>query len=459
LQEVMAQGAQRHSQWQTPAFAISNETFREMKEASRQSRLTPEYAQHFFVDALTELGETPAALPEETQTREPGDAAVVGLSLARSSTARALGLPVRRNRLFTFRTAVLEEQKEATYLALGTPIVDRLLATVQERWAGALHKGAKFIDLKLAPGDAYLLWFLAAQVRDGRDQSVTEHLFALRQTPDGMSSVPASQLIDLVPTDELFVVPDSLRTLSRLPQTAVDWSTDQLQLPFLAQARRGRDVVTALRREPLLADAISAERAAQEAYDDLVFSGEDSADADQQRERARLRVQALGRQFDQEAACSLGPTRVIGVAAVFSLVGEPEEELIDERPHIADAAMAHARQYEQRKGRATRDVTGNHTDYPYDLHSTGPGGVRCIEVKGTTTGRVILSETEWRAAQRLRHSYYLYIIRDPLDEQPTLTIVRDPWDKMTHDDLLYSGARYVYNARTWQSAADESTPL
>lgn len=459
LLEAMDQGAQRHTQWKQPSFGISNETFREMKEASRQSRLTPEYAQHFFVDVLAELNETAAALPEETQTREPGDAAILSLSIARPSVAQTLGLPAHRSRLYTFRTAALDDQKDVTYLALGTPVIDRLLAMTRERWAGTLQQGAKFIDLKLAPGEAYLLWFLAAQVRDGRDQPVAEQLFALRQTPEGLEGVPASQLIDLVPTDEPFRVPDSLREASRTPQAAVDWSMDQAQLPFLAQTRRGRGVVTELRRGPMLADARLAERAAQAVYDDLAFSDEDPAEAERRLQQARGRVRSLEQQFAREAACSLGPTRVVGLAAVFSLVGEPEEELIDERPRIADAAMAHARRHEQGQGRQTRDVTGEHTDYPYDLHSTGPGGVRCIEVKGTTTGRIILPESERRAAQRLGHSYYLYIVRDPLGEHPTLSIVRDPWAKMAHDDVLYSGARYVYTARTWGAAADETTPL
>jgi len=97
--------------------------------------------------------------------------------------------------------------------------------------------------------------------------------------------------------------------------------------------------------------------------------------------------------------------------------------------------------------------------YPYDLHSTGPGGTRCIEVKGTTTGQFKLSETQRRAAKKLGQAYYIYVVRDPLGAHPKLTIIRDPLSKMTYDDVLYSGARYVFNASTWQAAADEETLL
>ena len=87
------------------------------------------------------------------------------------------------------------------------------------------------------------------------------------------------------------------------------------------------------------------------------------------------------------------------------------------------------------------------------------GGVRCVEVKGTTTGKVLLSEPERRAAKRLSRSYYLYVVSNPLGAEPRLTIIRDPLAHMDHDDVLYSSARYVYDRRTWRGAADEEVAL
>ena len=150
---------------------------------------------------------------------------------------------------------------------------------------------------------------------------------------------------------------------------------------------------------------------------------------------------------------------MIGVAAVYSFIDAPEEDLADEKPAIGQKAEELAQAYEEKQGRVVKNVSGEHDDYPYDLHSTGPGGVRCIEVKGTTTGQFKLSENQRRTAKKLGKSYYLYIVRDPLGDHPKLTIVRDPLSKMEYDDVLYSGARYVYNATTWQAAADEETTL
>ena len=144
---------------------------------------------------------------------------------------------------------------------------------------------------------------------------------------------------------------------------------------------------------------------------------------------------------------------------MFSLAEPLEQDLSDARPDVAAAAEELARRHEERQGRRVRDVSGEHDKYPYDIHSTGPGGVRCIEVKGTTTGKIILSENQRRAARRLGRSYYLYAVRDPLGEHPRLTIIRDPLSRLDHDEVLYSGARYVYNPTTWRAAADEEIPL
>jgi hypothetical protein len=453
-------GEARYRQWPEHPFAISTEHFRQMQQASRQSRLTPEYAQHFFVDVLAEVNEATVSLTDVNQP--PGDAAVFSLALQRARIAAELGLPAHKRLLFTFRQGGHEQAEEAQFLALGTAVFDRMLALVQGRWAKTLQQGAKFIDVGLAPGATYLLWFLAAQVRDGLGQVVAETLFAVKQTEAGLEAAPAAALIDLIPAPDAFLAPQALCEWAQEPQPVLAWSISQQQLAFLDQVRKQRGRITGLRRAPMLADAQAAEKVASAAYNELAFSFDDKGDIraiEARQEQARARLRALERHFDHEAACSLGPTRLIGVAAVFSLVDAPAADLADERPDMARAAEKLAHAYEEKQGRQVKDVSGEHDDYPYDLHSAGPGGLRCIEVKGTTSGQIKLSENQRRAARRLGNAYYLYIVRDPLGKQPKLTIVRDPLAKMEYDDVLYSGARYVYNATTWQAAADEETTL
>jgi superfamily II DNA or RNA helicase len=460
LIQAIKAGEARYKQWQEHPFAISTTQFQRMQQASRQSRLTPEYAQHFFVDVLAELNETPISLEDINQPA--GDAPLFSVALRRSNIAQELGLPARRRQLFSFRQNAAEQQEGAQFLALGKDLFDRMLQLTQKRWGDTLRRGAKFIDISLPPGASYLLWFLAVGAKDGLGQAINEHLFAVKQTTAGYESAAAASLIDLVPTSDAFIVPEALIELAHEPRAVIEWSIREQQLSFLEKVRRQREYVTTLRRESLLADAKMALKEANETYNELAFASFDNAGlhkAELLKEQAQARVAALSWQFEHEDACSLGPTRVIGVVAVFSLAEAPEEDLVDERPDIGIAAEKLARRYEEHQGRDAKNVSGEHDLYPYDLHSSGPGGVRCIEVKGTTTGRILLRENQRRAAKRLGRSYYLYIVRDPLGDQPHLTIVRDPLSKMNHDDVLYSGARYVYDAATWHAASDEETTL
>ena len=456
-------GEARYKQWEEHPFAISPAQFRQMQESSRQSRLTPEYAQHFFVDTLLELNETPLAMPDASQP--PGDAALLSLTLQRGNIAQALALPAQQRLRFSFYDDpfidAAGQPGETTFLALGTAVFNALLTLVRQRWGETLAQGAKFIDVDLPPGETYLLWFLTAQVRDGHDQGVDETLFAVKQSAAGLESAPAAGLIDLIPAEETFLTPPHLRQWAREPQPVVAWSLAQQQLPFLQRVQQQRRHITALRREPMLADAQAAEMAANEAYNNLVFAGDDAnlQEFEARRNQAKSRVADLTRQFELEAACSLGAPQIIGAAAVYALINAPAEDLIDMRPEIGQKAEALAQAYEESHGRTVRNVSGEHEMYPYDLHSTGPGGTRCIEVKGTTTGQFKLSENQRRSAKKLGQAYYLYVVRDPLGAHPKLTIIRDPLVKMDYDEVLYSGARYVYNASTWQAAADEETFL
>jgi superfamily II DNA or RNA helicase len=465
LAQALETGEARQKRWEEHPFAISPAQFKQMRQLSRQSRLTPEYAQHFFVDALGVLKESPSAWGMMTQT--PGDADIFNVSIQRVSVAEALQLPARKRRYFTFREACVTSSKDkpqdnVQFLALGTATFDRMLELVQQRWGDTLQRGAKFIDVALAPGDAYVLWFLSAEVRDGLDDSIAQHLFAVKQTESGLEAAAAASLIDLVPESDAFKVPDALAALASDPEPVIAWSIRKQQLPFLRRTAAQRAEITTLRRDPLLADAQAAERAAAMAYNDLVFGIDEAEDLDEleaERERTAERVEALTWHFDHEGACSLGPTRVIGVAAVFSLVEPPTEDMQDERPDVGAKAEELVRAYEERQGREAINVSGEHDQYPYDVHSEGPGGPRCIEVKGTTTGNFKLSENQRRAAHKLRHFYYLYIVSDPLGEHPRLAIIRDPIAKMDYDAVLYSGARYVYNAGTWRAATDEEVAL
>ncbi|MBN1450972.1 MAG: DEAD/DEAH box helicase, partial [Anaerolineales bacterium] len=142
IQATMA-GEERYRQWEEHPFAISPDEFRQMQEASRQSRLTPEYAQHFFVDVLTELKEEPKTSVNVLES--PGDADVFQVELLRTNVARELELPHSKLLNFSFRPDRTKENGEVQFVALGTELFDRMLQLAQTRWGKRLSQGAIFM--------------------------------------------------------------------------------------------------------------------------------------------------------------------------------------------------------------------------------------------------------------------------------------------------------------------------
>lgn len=456
LLSASERGERRFQEWKEHPYPLDPARYLKLQQASRQSRLTPEYAQHFFVDALRQMQEQPVA--EGSGSCDPGDADVLRVSLLRPTVAAHLGLRIGQPTRLTFRQSVVSQHKGILYVTLGTPPFEGALGMARSAWSGTLARGAVYLDTELAPGGGYLLWFFGATVFDGLGHEVTRAIYAVRQAVDGVTSAPASTLIDLVPSAQQATLPQWLLGLARDPGPALHWSIANQQLAFVSNARTVRGEVVRLRRAAMLHDAQAALESAQAAYNEAVFGASDAdvAEAERQQAEAATRVSQLRRRYEHEAACWLGPSEVLAVAAVLPVVDAPLAEQVDQKREVEQAAMRHVMTYERSRGREVVDVTGEHRLYPYDLHSTGPGGPRCIEVKGTTTGRVLLSENERRAGIRLAASYYLYIVTDPLGAA-ALSIVRDPLAKMQHDDVLYGGARYGYDERTWRPAAEEET--
>lgn len=462
LKAAVDAGAERQRRWQQRRPAVDAQRFAGLRDASRQFRLTPEYAQHFFVNAWREMGAS--VEPDGQPDILAGDAAVLRHICHRRSLAEQAGLEPGRPTRYTFRAGLGDAAHPARFVALGSPLFDVTLRLVEREWDATRFTGACFLDPGLAPGDAYLLWFVAAQVLDGLGDPVERNLYAVRQTPEGMAPLPNAVLNDLVPETGAPRIPPALLALAREPQVVLNWSIQHQQLACLRRVQQQRVRVSDLRRAPMLHDARLAVEGLTAAYNQAVFTAPADAPPESLNElvgrqrQAQARYEALQRRFEREAACYLGAPEVVGVAAVLSMVDPTEEDVIDSRPEIAAAAERLARQYEVDHGRTVHSVSGEHADHPYDLHSSGPGGVRCIEVKGTTTGRVTLSENERRAAERLGPAYYLYVVRDPLGAA-RLSIIRNPAARMTPDATLYGNRRYVYKAATWQAATDEEAAL
>lgn len=450
-------GEARFAEWAEHPHPLDPGRYEALRQASRQYRLTPEYAQHFSADVLTEMKELPAAVGDSGL--DPGDAPAFELQVLRRPVASALGVNQSERVRLTFRPEVASRDDRARLVMLGSETFENLLTLATREWGATLRQGAVFLDPDLGPGGGYLLWFIKACLNDGLAQPAGATLLAVRQTTESLHAVASSQLIDLIPCTSVASIPQWMEGLARGPQVVLDWCTEYMGLPYLHTMREQRRWVVNLRRTPMLADATANCEQAQTARDAAAFGAEADLDAtEQDLQSANARMGDLVARFAREEALSLTRPELVGLAAVLPVSDEPTHDMPDTTREVEARAQEWAVLYEQRQGRSANDVSGEHRQFPYDLHSSGPGGPRCIEVKGTTTGRFMLSENERRAAQRLGAGYYLYIVEDPLGK-PKLTILRDPLSKMKHDHELFGGVRYVFNHTTWHSARDEEIVL
>ncbi len=103
------------------------------------------------------------------------------------------------------------------------------------------------------------------------------------------------------------------------------------------------------------------------------------------------------------------------------------------RKEVEDAGMKYAHCYEKKKKRTPEDVSSENRGY--DIYSTSPDGKnRCIEVKARAKrALVVLTSNEWKTAEQLKDSYFLYVVLNA-ETQPELYIIQNPADKVAVDE-------------------------
>ena len=141
---------------------------------SKERRLTPEYVERFFVDALTYLGGRLAPGSDRDWRLE-----LVPADLRRLVRAANVGEPATEQRLITFRKERLRKDPPAEFVAPGHPLFDVVLGRVLEQGRPALARGTAFVDREAR--EPSLIWLLEAAAVNGEGQMVHRRLLALRQ--------------------------------------------------------------------------------------------------------------------------------------------------------------------------------------------------------------------------------------------------------------------------------------
>ncbi|MBI2951011.1 DUF3883 domain-containing protein, partial [bacterium] len=444
------------------ALARANVDFSGFQQANAEAeerRLMPRYVENHFLKASQAVG-------LRVEPRADGlyriEHVLADLRSDRLQAVQRLGKADASYRKITFHKERLDQDQhlDAVLVGPGHP----LYAAVDERLNEALADLTGGVAVYLDEGaDApYRLHFFEMSIRGqntkGDPQPLYGELVAVREdltlpvgSPERFSVVPADVLLDLpahpappASLEPLDATPasDFLKSTCQMERRGrcleerrhfVEVCRDYLERSFAARIRAAQDRVMALRaREATEPDVALARQRAENDLTDL--------------ERAR-RERLSG--LDRLVVVRHGPVRHLatalalppeGMAAAPGLAAEDLDPDVRRRSEKAaeDLVVAH----ETARGWTCERV--GHLKIGFDIRSHGPAdpqtgyrdpveGLRRIEVKGRSRGHSIrLTTNEWYKAMQLGDSYWLYVVWDPLSNNPELVVIQNPAQKLDH---------------------------
>jgi len=420
---------------------------------ARENRLVPEYIEKFFERACR-------LLEISLEHRADGLWRVSQVPYELRHMPRSF--KDRYGEVFSSYSKIAFEKtrartSQAIFIAPGHPLLEATIEQLFSKHAADVRRGAVFADpdSKL---DGFL-WFLEAELRDGRNEIAGKRLFAIYQPIEGQwRLIHPTILWDLKP-----LAPeqagDSLTAPERLDEGQVVAFTIQAALEGYRQdlkAQRERDA--AIKRKyglRSLEQLILESEAKLIDYETRRAQGENIPEPTMQNERRRKeeleeRKRALEETILREVSLSPATPRILGVTRVIParLIDGAGKEMHSD-PEIEAIGMEVAMRYEQAQGRTPEDLSMQNLGF--DIRSTAPDGrVRYIEVKARArTGAVTLTPNEWLMAKRLGNDYWLYVVENAAGE-PVLYRIQDPAAKLQPEEVIEI-VRYVI--KDWKKSA------
>ncbi len=435
---------------------------REVDEA-REQRLMPEYIERFFLEAFRELGGKVERRADGLWRIEWVPARVRSLP---PEVKHRFGKVAQTYRQFTFYKEDLVSHPDAEFVAPGHPLFEAVVHHVLTEYGSALREGAVFFDPDGREDGA--LWFLRAGVRDGQGEMVGERVFAAFERMNGPTRPAQTDVLTRKSPAVLLDFQEGpggspIPWGDRLPdstEAVVDWSLDHVVDRYLNELRQRRLRELQVKERYLrrsLNTLISESNRKLGDYYRRQAAGEDMDRAIAEEEK---RKEALIRRRDKRLAeirqaqhLLPRPPEVIGVAAILPALVVPDPDVagaMARDEEVEAIAMRISEEYERAHGREPEDVSAE--GLGFDIRSTGPDGVRYIEVKGrAAVGSVALTRNEWIKAQRFGEDFWLYIVVNCKTE-PQLYVLHDPAAVLRPGEDL-EAVRYIVHLEAWQRYA------
>ncbi|WP_017305482.1 DUF3883 domain-containing protein [Spirulina subsalsa] len=239
------------------------------------------------------------------------------------------------------------------------------------------------------------------------------------------------------------LTPNSCQPPTPEEQQALEkWLKVKTQMKLMQEEREKRERELHIRQDYLTKAMEAAISDAKQAYITLsgkVAKGDDTYRV--ARDNAQNKVRTLTERYQNKQnelnyLQLVRPGRLVylGTALVIPPT-EPISSGMRNDPEVEAIAMEFVMNYERERGWTPEDISQRNDGSGFDIRSegqtdeiTGNLPIRRIEVKGRAgmNQDVSLTSNEWRRAQQLGDTYWLYVVWNCQGEQPQLLTIQNP---------------------------------
>jgi Domain of unknown function (DUF3883) len=362
-----------------------------------------------------------------------------------------------------FDKEYLKKDPTLEWVTPGHPLFEVVREDVLERVHDDLQHGAVFYDLQRS--EPYVLDIFVASIKDGHSNTLHKRLFVVETNAAGEMTVRQPTLfLDITPAPKGtspsaigMAMPDRLDAEHFLYEQALEpWLSENAEQRVREIGMVAKHVEISLnalidREQQRLVELLDTE---SEGSDDPGLKGR-MAQAEQHLDDLNNRLETRRKELDLERHCMVGDIAHYGRALVLP---HPEREKPEIAPMVRDEAIERravqiATEYEEARGFVVESVEAD--DRGFDLISRKPHPeapktfteVRFIEVKGRAgVGEIFVTANEYRAADRLKKDYWLYVVFD-CGSTPELKTIQDPalldWKPVTKVEHYKIGPQVV----------------
>lgn len=411
-----------------------------------ENRLVPEYIEEFFKRAAEMLN--------------------IKMEKRENSLWRIVSVPFEiRNQPYEFKIKFGEVQREYTkisfdkerafkaqaeFVAMGHPLLEAVVNSILTLYAHYAADGATFIDP--AGKKEGFIWFLEAEIRDGKNEVAGKRLFAVYQDRSNtLSFINPSVLWDLKPGTMHSEHTEITLDKDAVVSFVIGEGLEHYKKELLERRQRDAGVKRKYGIRSLESMILGSEGKISD-YETRRMKGEiipEPTIQNELRKKDDLERKKQRLQREIEAEVHLYPTEPRILGAVRVIAGKQIGEMVSDK-EIEHIGIRIAMDYERSHGRTPEDISLQNLGY--DIRSQDErANYRYIEAKARAKeGAVALTPNEWLMAHRLKDEYWLYIVVN-VASKPELYLVHNPAAKLEPDKVV-DIVRYV--VKDWKGKAE-----